>query len=110
MKQLVAVTKPIELPKGESSMPAISQAVTEQVKVTEESMGWKEILCETTVTPGMVSEIQQALAGAGFNPGPIDRVIGEQILAAINAFQKEHNLTVASHLTIETVKTLGVDF
>ena len=99
-----------KLPKGESSMPILYQTVTEQLKVSEESMGWKEILCETHVTQGTVSEIQQALAGAGFNPGPIDVVIGEQTLAAINAFQKEHNLTVASSLTIETVNTLGVNF
>ncbi len=89
-------------------IPAQYQTVTKQTKISEDRMEWQEILCETNMTHSKVSDIQRALAKAGFNPGPIDGVIGSQTMAAVNAFQRDRNLTVAKYLTIDTVKALGV--
>ena len=105
----VAVIKPIEVPKGEN-MPTLYQTVTEKVKVTDEQMRWEEILCEDHMTECRIIEVQRALALGGYNPGPIDGVIGQQTMAAVNAFQKDFNLTVANYLTIETVKALDANF
>lgn len=43
---------------------------------------------------GAVSEVQQALADAGFNPGPIDGDFGPQTRAAVMAFQQARGLEV----------------
>ena len=106
----VAVTKPIELPKGEAFKPVLYQTVTEQVKVADEYMSWEETLCATDRTPARITEIQRSLHRGGYNPGPIDGVVGQQTMAAVNAFQKDFNLTVANELTIETVEALNVHF
>jgi len=105
----VAVVKPIEVPKGEN-LPVLYQTVTEKVKVTDEQTRWEEILCEQEMTDCRIFEIQRSLTRGGYNPGPIDGVIGQQTMAAVKAFQKDFNLTVADQLTIETVNALDTNF
>jgi hypothetical protein len=105
----VAVIKPIEVPKGEN-LPVLYQAVTEKVKVTDEQTRWEEILCEQEMTDCRVFEIQRSLTRGGYNPGPIDGIISQQTMAAVKAFQKDFNLTVADHLTVETVNALDANF
>jgi lysozyme family protein len=105
----LAVVKPIEVPKGEN-MPVLYQTVTEKVKVTDEQTRWEEILCEREMTDCRVFEIQRSLTRGGYNPGPIDGVVGQQTMAAVKAFQKDFNLTVANHLTVETVNALDTNF
>jgi hypothetical protein len=105
----VAVIKPIEVPKGEN-LPVLYHSVTEKVKVTDEQTRWEEILCEDSMTECRISEVQRALYRGGYNPGPIDGVVGPQTMAAVNAFQKDFNLTVANYLTVETVKALDTNF
>ena len=87
--------------------PARYQTVSRRIKVTEDNMEWKEVLCETNMTESKVIDIQRALTGAGFNPGPIDGIIGEQTMAAVNDFQKANNLTASEYLTIDTLVALG---
>ena len=105
----VAVTKPIEVPKGEN-LPVLYKTVTEKVKVTDEQMRWTEVLCDTDMSKCRVSEIQRALYRGGYNPGPIDGIVGRQTMTAVNAFQKDFNLTVADYLTVETVRALDANF
>jgi len=105
----VAVTKPVEVPKGEN-LPVLYKTVTEKVKVTDEQMRWAEVLCDSEMTECRISEIQRALYRGGYNPGPIDGIVGRQTMAAVNAFQEDFNLTVADYLTIETVRALDANF
>jgi len=105
----VAVTKPIEVPKGEN-LPVLYKTVTEKVKVTDEQMRWTEVLCDTDMSECRVSEIQRALYRGGYNPGPIDGIVGRQTMSAVKAFQKDFNLAVADHLTIETVRALDANY
>jgi lysozyme family protein len=105
----VAVIKPIDVPKGEN-LPTLYQTVIEKVKVTDEQMRWEEILCEEKMTECRIIEVQRALDQGGYNPGPIDGIVGQQTIAAVNAFQKDFNLTVANYLTIETVRALDANF
>lgn len=105
----VQVTKLIE-PAHEISIPvpAQFQTVTKKVRVSEDRMDWQEVICETNLSPDKVTNIQLALDWFGFSPGPIDGVLGDQTMAAVNEFQKDHGLTVAKYLTIDTVRALGV--
>jgi lysozyme family protein len=105
----LAVVKPIEVPTGEN-MPVLYQTVTEKVKVTDEQTRWEEILCEREMTDCRIFEIQRSLTRGGYNPGPIDGIIGQQTMAAVKDFQKDFNLTVADYLTVETVNALDTNF
>jgi len=89
------------------TIPAEYQTVTKRMKVTEERMEWRAILCQTNATRGLVTKIQSALKKAGFNPGPIDGVIGSQTKAAITAFQKAKGLAIGG-VTQETLRKLGL--
>jgi peptidoglycan hydrolase-like protein with peptidoglycan-binding domain len=57
-----------------------------------------------------LNSIQRTLYRGGDNPGPTNGTVGRQTMAAVNAFQKDFNLTVADYLTIETVRALGANF
>jgi outer membrane biosynthesis protein TonB len=58
-------------------------------------------------TPAEVRKIQQALLDAGFNPGPVDGLIGQKTMAALESFQKQKGLAVG-HITKETLQALGI--
>jgi len=88
-------------------IPAEYKTVTKRVKISDERMEWKPVLCETNATPEFVKKIQRALLKAGFNPGPIDGVIGSQTQAAIVKYQKAKGLAVGG-ITFETLKSLGL--
>lgn len=61
------------------------------------------------VSPDLIRRVQQALARAGYNPGPVDGVSGPRTVAAIKQFQQDNNLA-SGELTRETLRTLGVEF
>ncbi len=105
----VSVTK-LVTPAQEKRIPvpAEYQTVSKRMKTADEHMEWREILCETNMTHGKISQIQRELQKAGYNPGPIDGVIGSQTMSAVNAFQKDKNLTVSKYLTMNTIKALNV--
>ena len=88
-------------------IPAKTQVVSKKVKVTEESMQWQPVLCETNMSGTKITDIQRALQKAGHNPGPIDGVIGRQTLVAVEAFQRANGLSRGG-LTLETLQKLGV--
>ncbi|MDR3677963.1 MAG: peptidoglycan-binding domain-containing protein [Acidobacteriota bacterium] len=56
-----------------------------------------------------VKKVQQALRDKGFDPGPIDGVMGSQTRQAISQYQKSENLPVTGHLDGETAGKLGVE-
>ena len=89
-------------------IPATYKQVAHQELVSDGFMQWRSILCKTNTTPGRISKIQQALKGEGFNPGPIDGVIGSETIKAINAFQRKEGLPVDKYLNVKTIKALGV--
>jgi len=89
-------------------VPAKYQTVSRQEVVSPASVEWREILCETNMTTGKITEIQRALKAKGHNPGPIDGTIGSDTMAAVNAFQRSKGLPVDKYLSIATVRALGV--
>ena len=89
-------------------IPAVYSTVTRQEKIADGHMEWRSILCQTNMTRDRVAEIQRALKAKGFNPGPIDGVLGSGTMAAVKAFQRKNNLPVDKYLNIATVKALGV--
>ena len=56
----------------------------------------------------LVREVQQALARAGFSPGPIDGEYGGQTAAAVRALQMAKGLNVDGEVGPNTAKALGL--
>ena len=57
-----------------------------------------------------MNSIQRVLYRGGYNPGPTNGSVGRQTMAAVNAFQKDFNLTVVDYLAIETVRAVDANF
>lgn len=83
------------------------QKVAHKVLVNPAHMEWREILCETNVTPDVVRALQRALEDEGYDPGPVDGRLGAKTRTALSAFQKANRLASGS-ITSETVRALGV--
>ena len=70
---------------------------------------WREVLCNDRVTGYTIRQIQNALRERGYDPGPIDNVLGARTKAALTKFQKDNSLPVGQ-LDIETLRALGVQY
>ena len=88
-------------------IPAVVETVAKKVKVSDERMEWRSVLCETNMTPSIMTELQKALKAAGFDPGPIDGSIGAQTMRAVDDYQREKGLERGG-LTLSTLKSLGL--
>lgn len=65
-----------------------------------------EVLVEPTRES--IRRIQAELAVAGFNPGPIDGVMGPRTRTALAAFQSDQGLDHHGLLSVETLSRLGL--
>lgn len=55
-----------------------------------------------------VQKVQQSLSDKGYNPGPIDGILGPRTRAAIRQYQASEDLRVTGRLDTETAGKLGV--
>jgi len=97
-----------EAEEKRTKIPAEYKTVALKELASEGHMAWRSILCETNMTGARITQIQRALKEAGYNPGAVDGVVGEQTIAAVNAFQRDKGLPVDKYLNIATLKALGV--
>lgn len=66
-----------------TKIPEETKNVSRRLKVSSAKLEWKSVFCETNMTNEIITGVQQALKNAGFNPGPIDGVIGRQALIVV---------------------------
>jgi Putative peptidoglycan binding domain len=107
----VKVTKLVTPSKEiKTAIPAEYQAVQRTVQTSAGRSEWRQILCETNSTSAKLTEIQQALKTAGFDPGRTDGVMSTQSFGAIQAYQQAKSLPVDSgrYINVATVKALGL--
>ncbi|MEE9494674.1 MAG: peptidoglycan-binding domain-containing protein [Gammaproteobacteria bacterium] len=103
-----AVRKLVSPPEEKrTKIPAEKQSVSKRIKVTDAKLEWRSVLCQTNMTKDLNLQIQKALQVAGYNPGPVDGVIGRQTLLAVDAFQQKNDLPTGG-LTMATLEKLGV--
>ncbi len=72
---------------------------------------WREVVCEANMSAATIRQIQGALKGKGYDPGPIDNVLGSKTREAIMKFQKDNGLAVGINGTsvpVETMRALGL--
>ena len=89
-------------------IPASYKTVDIKEVAAEGKMEWRSILCDTNMTSGLISSVQQRLKSEGYDPGPIDGNIGAQTMKAVNAYQRDNQLPVDKYLNMKTLKHLKV--
>jgi hypothetical protein len=62
----------------------------------------------STMDQRTVRQVQQALSDKGFNPGPIDGMMGPRTRAALQNYQQQNDLANARGLDQQTLDSLGV--
>lgn len=105
MVKVRKLVKPAE--KNRIDIPAVVETVSKRVKVSDERLEWRSVLCETNMTAQIMTDLQKALKAAGFNPGPVDGQIGAQTLRAVDDFQRAKGMERGG-LTLTTLEALGV--
>lgn len=83
------------------------QTVEKQVLKSKSRIDWRRVLCETNLSGDIVTRIQAALQQLGFDPGPVDGLIGPQTQAAVEGYQAKNGLAVGG-LTLETLQELDI--
>ncbi len=88
-------------------VPAEKETLTKRAKVSDAKLEWRRVLCETNMTKDLILQIQGALRKAGYDPGPVDGVVGRQTLVAVDQYQQKNDLPTGG-LTMATLEKLGV--
>ena len=84
------------------------QTVERQVQISPSRIEWKPVLCEVNFSEDIIAQLQSALSKKGYQPGPIDGIMGRGTTNAIRKFQKDNKMADGG-LTIETLKKLGLE-
>ena len=88
-------------------LPEAYKTVQKRVKIADSELKWQEVACKSAITRVNIKGVQKALKNSGFNPGPIDGIMGWRTKAALHKFQKSNGLSTGA-LTQETLATLGL--
>ena len=99
--QTPATTKTVQIPAEYKTVT--SRRLVRQGGFSE----WKEILCPSQVTPATVRQVQESLRSRGYDPGPVDNVMGSRTKAALVKYQKDNGLPVGQ-LDLDTLRSLGL--
>ncbi len=94
--------------KREIVIPAVYKTEKEKRLVSKGGYTeWTEILCAAKTTTLVVRDVQRALKNKGYNPGPVDGVMGVQTQAALRQYQKDKELP-QGNLNLQTLQALGI--
>ncbi len=90
-----------------SAIPAKYKTVAKRTKVSNESLEWRQVLCETNMTKDIAKRVQQALKDQGYDVGVVDGIAGGATMRAVADYQRKKGLPTGG-LTIRTLESLGV--
>jgi len=99
------VTEAISTPYNE---PAEFSSVERRIKISDPRLEWQPVLCQVNISEDIIAQVQKALTQEGFEPGPIDGVMGRGTTRAISLYQQANQIADGG-LTMETLEKLGVD-
>jgi len=88
--------------------PASFETVERKIKVSDAKIEWQPVLCQVNFSTDIIAQVQKALVREGFQPGPVDGIMGRGTTSAISQYQKANQLADGG-LTIETLEKLGVN-
>ncbi len=109
--ETVRVQKLIEpAQEREVDLPPLYETVTKRVKVADETLAWREVLCDVNMTSDVIRTIQAKLSDAGHYRGNVDGKFGPMTIRAVNDYAKAKDLPVGTnYVATETAKALGVE-
>lgn len=99
-----ALTKPSQVNMGD---PAWKQSSTAQAAPTTQAAPQT-----SAAQPNLnqaVSNLQSQLAARGYDPGPIDGVMGERTRAAIRAYQRDRQMPIDGQVSQALVASLAAN-
>lgn len=93
---------------GKQTPPASSPSPTARESVRNES---SQVTSATNKVSGreQVRVVQERLKTAGFDPGPIDGILGARTKSALHKYQASRRLSNSGTLDDKTLKSLGVE-
>ena len=103
-------------PSPTTTTPTTTEPTTTEPTTTEPSTGGGDAFTLPEGTklqlggendPAVVTDLQEALTAAGYNPGAADGTFGEQTEAAVVAFQEANGLAVDGRVGPETAAALN---
>lgn len=89
-------------------VPARTKTVTSQNQIEPSKLEWRKVLCEINMTPRTITALQLALQREGYNPGPIDGIVGRTTMEAIEQFQIDEGIDRRG-ITYEALQLLDVE-
>ncbi len=57
---------------------------------------------------GILTEVQRRLAEQGYSPGPVDGIMGEKTMLAIEKYQRDNGLKITKYPDEQLLKSLGI--
>jgi len=90
-----------------TEVPQIYKTIEKRVKISDSVLKWQKVACKNAITRVNIKGVQRALKNSGFNPGPIDGIMGWRTKSALNKFQKSQGISTGA-LTQETLASLGL--
>ncbi|WP_298183164.1 peptidoglycan-binding domain-containing protein [uncultured Pseudomonas sp.] len=91
----------------EKQLPAESQQMLTTVYDGAPQMVTVRAVCQDELNQPMITSLQNALNGAGVNPGPVDGTLGPKTVAALMEYQHKNGLAYGA-LTYESLEHLNV--
>jgi len=91
-------------------VPAEYKSVSEKRLVRQGGYTrWVQILCEKDTNSGVIRQVQRALKDRGYEPGPIDGILGSQTRNALEKYQGDNGLPIGN-LNTETLRSLNLNY
>ncbi len=89
------------------TIPAQTKSVSRRVQVAPASVEWKRVLCKVNMTRKIITSLQEALKREGYDPGPVDGVIGTATLRAMEQYQAAEGIDRGG-ITLELLERLDI--
>ena len=99
-RMVVAIVAALICPVG----PGTAQDASTAPQATRKLLDMSAI---PTLSPERIMQVQQALQRKGFNPGPIDGVIGPMTREAVRSYQDRYGMPATGEIDNQTLYALG---
>ncbi|MDJ0958450.1 MAG: peptidoglycan-binding domain-containing protein [Arenicellales bacterium] len=94
------------LDSADRTMQGVESTTERSKNLFDRIKGWFKKNAGSAKPDPLVREVQQQLASLGYDPGPVDGVVGPQTLDAIVRFQQSRGLPVDARVTDELAQLL----
>lgn len=91
----------------EDQTPAQTKALSVTEYEGEPQIVVRRAVCDNELSRDLVIQVQKKLAQAGYNPGPIDGLVGKRTIASLADYQLQHRLAIGA-FTYETLEEMGI--